>query len=368
MTVALHSRTPFALFALALAWLPLSCGGTSKQVRRSPELDTLARTGYRVAVMPFAVSASSDDVIVESLAPLGALLELEGVRDEAPPLERAGTVMRRAVAAHLAQGEYAIVELWVTDTQLAHAGISADEARDPANVRRVAETLSVQGVLYGDVTRWNRNYLVVESTQAVELELRLIDAQTQEELFFTRHEESRAEGVTGGPTGQISALTAPIAGLTGSTLVKLAREVAYASAQDLTGVDLTDRLSLEAARGNVPRLSFASIVVEGDSSTFVMGESLRVVAVGTAGQDVRFRLGRYLVDVPLEQVAVTRDPRGDRATYVGTYVVQEPEVINDLPVVVTIRSPKGHLRSSLRITMPEHVTIGGRSGASVATN
>ena len=354
-------RAPFDILRgvaiLALALLA-ACGGTDLTLRRSPELEGLGHGGYRIAIMPFEVSADEDGFITESLAPLGALLKLEGVSDDAPPLEQAATVMRRAVAGHLTSGPMQVAELWVTDTELAHHDISPEEARDPDNAARIAEILDVQGVLYGDIFRWNRSYYLVEARQTVGLRLRLVEGLTREELFFSERSETRAAGVTGGPTGQVSALTSPIKGLSGSTLVKLARSVAYGGAMDLSGGDLSEQLSVEEARGDVPRISFASVISNGEAGRYATGEALRVVAVGTADQQVTFDIGRFATSIPMTQSSVDDGPRGARGTYVGSYVLQPGDVAANLPVYVTIRSPEGRSVSSVhRVNVPEAVNL-----------
>ena len=80
-----------------------------------------------------------------------------------------------------------------------------------------------------------------------------------------------------------------------------------------------------------------------------------MVAVGTAGVEARFDLGRYRVGVPMVEVKRLGDERGDRSTYVGTYVVQPGEQLPATPVYVSLRRTTrgGATRSVRRVPQGE---------------
>jgi hypothetical protein len=78
----------------ALAWLA-ACTSVDVKQHAEPELAMLRTMGYRVAVLPFVVSAPEDGFFSESLAPVGEVLALEASR-EAPMREQIGELAARA--------------------------------------------------------------------------------------------------------------------------------------------------------------------------------------------------------------------------------------------------------------------------------
>lgn len=327
--------------------LVAACSHASMTLKTAPDFDLIRSGGYRLAVMPFSVSAEMDGFFTEALGALGDLLAVEAVNENAPPTAKAATIMRRAFTASLAGGPFQVADLWTVDTELAHAGFTLEQRRDRANGRRFAELLDVDGVLFGDVVEWNRSYYVAQSVQRVGLEVSIVDRRKGETIYEARRTEQQGAGISGGPTGQISAITAPIEGLKGSTMAVLARQLARNAAKELTGVDPASDIDSAASRGDAPRIAFSSVALPG-KLPLRAGETVTVVAVGTPGADVRFDIGRWRTGVPMVQRDVVDDPRGPRATYIGEYMVQQGEKILAAPIFVTVRKQTDRL--ALRTT------------------
>lgn len=307
-----------------------ACTSVSVQQEADPGLTAARTMGYRLVVAPFAVTAPADGFLEESLAPVGELLALEA-RRELPMRAQLGTWLHGDVVAWLRQSEFEVVDPWHATTQLAHAGLDEVAARDPANVAAVARATGADGVLYGDVWRWNRNYWVVQSVAEVALRLELVDAGTGRRLFRTDRRESIGSGLTGGPTGYSSAATEPIAGLRGSHLRTLTRSVTRHAVADLNGGDLGNQPGPTS-----PRLAVVALARLHDGP-FRTGERIDVVAVGSPDCDVRFDVGRLRTSVPALPAERHVDPLGDRATYLGHYVVQPGDVARGLPLECSIQ-------------------------------
>lgn len=323
------------LLLVGLMGLAAGCTGISVQSEVSPKLAALRSMGYRVAVMPFTISAPTDGFLSDSLAPVGELLALEGRRD-APMGDRLGQLLRGDVVAWLQQTDYQIVEPWQSTTQLTHAGFTSDQTRDPANAQALARILGVDAILFGDLRRWNRSYYVVQSVAEVALQLQLIDGSSGERLFTTERTETIGSGITGGPTGYASIATEPLAGLRGSHLRALTRSVARNAVAELNGGDL----------GNTPgpltpRLAVVGLAQQHEGP-FQVGERIDVVAIGSSDCDVRFDIGRLRTRVPMLQTERHPDPRGERATYVGHYIVQPGDTAGPLPLSATIHRGMAH--------------------------
>lgn len=315
---------------LCLVLVAASCTGVSVHSEVAPELAPLRAMGYRIAVMPFVVSAPADGFLSEALAPVGELLALEGGRG-APMRDQLAQVLRRDVVTWLQQSEFAVQDPWQTDTQLTHAGLGAAAANDPARAGELARVLGVDAILFGDLQRWNRSYYVVQSTAEVALQIEVVDGGSGERLFRTARSETIGSGVTGGPTGYVSIATEPLAGLRGSHLRNLTRSVARHVVADLNGGDLGN-----TPGPMTPRLAVVGLAQQHEGP-FRLGERVDVVAVGSPDCDVRFDVGRLRVRVPMVQTERHPDPRGERATYVGHYIVQPGDLAGPLRLSATIQ-------------------------------
>ncbi|MCA8949765.1 MAG: hypothetical protein KDE27_09700 [Planctomycetes bacterium] len=323
--------------ALLLAIVPLGCSGVDVRREVAPEFAMLREAGLRIAVMPFATTAPQSGFLGDALESLGGVLALSA-NSASPPRERVAGLLRADVVGWLQQTGLEVVEPWHIDTQLAHAKVSPEAARSTESAAGIAQALGVDAVLYGDVTRWNRSYYVVQSFAEVGLHLTLVDAGGRR-LFETERAESLGAGIGGGPTGYVSAVTAPLAGLSGEHLRELTRSITRNAVADLNGGEL----------GVVPGPLTPKLTVVGLAAThdgpFRIGERVEVIAVGSPGCEVRFDIGRLRTEVPMVQTSVMADPRGDRATYVGHYVLQPGDTAVDLPLGCTIR--RGAARRSL---------------------
>ncbi|MEO6593694.1 MAG: hypothetical protein ABIP94_02955, partial [Planctomycetota bacterium] len=323
---ATRSTTAPLLLMLLLA----SCTGIAAESHAEPELERMRAVGYRIAVMPFKNSAPEEGFLTSSLAPVGELIALEG-GGGGPTRDKIGSMLHDDIVAWLQQSEFEIMDPWTVATLLDHSMFTLENQQDPARAADLARTLSVDGILFGDVQRWNRSYYVVQSTAEVALHLELIDGGSKKRLFRTERTESIGSGLTGGPTGYISAATEPLAGLRGSHLRYLTRSVARHAVTDLNGGMLGTQPGPMS-----PRLSVVALAKE-HAGPFRIGERVDVIAVGTPDCDARFDIGRLRVDVPMRQTARHADPRGDRATYLGHYIVDAADVAKDLPLMCTIQ-------------------------------
>ncbi len=332
-------RRPRPLVIAALAGAA-ACTSVDVQHHSEPQLAQLREMGYRVAVMPFTVSAPEDGFVSESLAPLGELLSLEASR-ELPMRDQIGQLVHGDVVAWLQQTEFEVVDPWHVATQLGHAGFAPARQRDPANAAAIARAVGADGVVYGDLRRWNRGYYVVQSVVEVALHLELVDAATGVTLFHTDRAETIGSGITGGPTGYVSAATEPIAGLRGSNLRTLTRAVSRHAVADMNGGELGNQPS-----PTTPRLAVVALAKEHDGP-FRSGERVDVIAIGSADCEVRFDLGRLRTAVPMRQTERHDDGPRARGTYLGHYVVAAADAAEELPLTCTIQ--RGSARRTITI-------------------
>lgn len=347
---------------LLIAWLPCACATTTATSRTDPALPMLRAQGYRIAVPPFAVSAHDEDFLPDTLAPVGDLLALEFGAPALPGRDRLGSLLRQQVIGWLGQSDFEVIEPWATDTALAHRGLHGPALQDRAHAPMIAALLQVDGVLYGDVTRWHRSYYVVEARAEVGLRLELVDGATGRSLFATERIESQTSGLRGGPTGITSAATEPVAGLRGSHLRELSRRAARSAALDLAGGTVGELPEPRTA----PRLSFVAVALPHEGP-LADGDRIDVLALGTPGCEARFDLGALRRGVPLVEIGTTDDPRGARSLYQGHYVVQAMDRAAFLPVSVTIRGNGQNRASATRHRWQGSVSLGAEPAGLAAS-
>lgn len=340
---------PFAALALLA-----SCAVVEVEARPAADLPALRAAGLRVAVMPFVVSADEDGFLGETLAPIGELISLEANRGR-PLRDAIGDLVHGDVVAWLQQGDFEVVDPWHVATQLTHAAVPTAHWRNPAHAATVARACGADAVLYGDLRRWNRNYYVVETIVEVALALRLVEGATGRELFAGLRRETLDAGLSGGPTGYSSAATTPIAGLRGSQLRTLTRDVARHAVADLNGGELGGTPGPTS-----PRLSIVALAKAHDGP-FRAGERVDVVAIGTPDCAVRFELGRLRTAVPMRQTERHEDARGVQATYVGHYIVGPADAADDLPLACTIERGLARRVVTARYRWEGAVALRGRS-------
>lgn len=342
-------RGPWSL-AAGLTLLA-ACTSVASHHHSEPELARLRAAGYRVAVLPFAITAPDDGFVAQSLGPVGDLLALEQGRD-LPRRDRIAALLHDDVAVWLQQSDYQVVDPWHVATTLAHAGLSSDAIQNRSRAREIAALVGADALLYGEVRRWNRGYYVLQTVVDVALQLELVDGGSGRTLFTSERTETMGSGLTGGPTGYVSAATEPIAGLRGSYLRNLSRSVARHAVADLNGGELGDQPG-----PTTPRLGVVALARMHDGP-FRAGERIDVIAVGSPDCLVRFDLGRLRVGVPMNPIARHDDPRGARATYVGHYVVADGDDAADLPLSCTILRREARRSVALRVRWEGAVSLG----------
>ncbi len=346
--IAFHVRR----LALALLGLLLgACTSVDARHEQAPELARLRSVGYRIAVLPFVVTAPEDGFLSDSLTPVGELLALEAHR-ELPLRERLGMLVHDDAVAWLQHSEFEVLEPWHVLTLLHHTGNQPKGSAPRSQLPAMARAVGADGILVGEIRRWNRGYYVLQSVVEVGIHLELVDADTGKVLFAGDRLETIGSGLTGGPTGYVSAATEPITGLRGSTLRSLTRSVTRHAIADLNGGEL----GAEAGTTS-PRLALVALAKEHDGP-FRVGERIDVIAVGTPDCDVRFDLGALRTAVPMRQTARENDPRGARATYLGHYIVQATDHAEDLPLQCTIQHGAARRMVAARYRYEGSVSLG----------
>ncbi|MEK7714931.1 MAG: GNA1162 family protein, partial [candidate division NC10 bacterium] len=120
-----------------------------------------------------------------------------------PDKEEPARVVTRMIHGSLSATPYDVLKLQLVEERLVRAGLGdprAAQAKEPAELAKI---LKVDGIVYGELTHWNRIFLGAYAQVASGASIKLVDARNGT-VLFERKEVSRShEG--GVPTNPISA-------------------------------------------------------------------------------------------------------------------------------------------------------------------
>ncbi|MCA8922090.1 MAG: hypothetical protein KDD82_09790, partial [Planctomycetes bacterium] len=168
--------------ALLLLLAPL-CGCQTLTVEhRAPELRL--RAPLRVAVLPFADRADGDFGLA---VPLGAMMDVVPLMsDDAYARANGPRIFRDKLIANLRLAPLEVLPPQVVDAQLAamtppRTEVQATDRRSVA--QQVGSALGVDLVVFGEVSEWDRNYVLLASWVSAGLAVEVRDGRSGELLF-----------------------------------------------------------------------------------------------------------------------------------------------------------------------------------------
>ncbi|MBI2103953.1 MAG: DUF799 family lipoprotein [Candidatus Omnitrophica bacterium] len=142
--------------------------------------------------------------------------------------------LREHLVASLQESAFQVLELQQIDAALKARGWTEGQPLPEAlPLGEVARELGADAWLRGAVTKWGRTYLVVQSWVTTGMALELVDAGSGEVIWSAEQTNRRQAGILKGPTGYKSLVTAPLTGLRGSHLDRIAIHLSRVLASEL---------------------------------------------------------------------------------------------------------------------------------------
>lgn len=247
------------------------------------------------------------------------------VPPEDPDKEEPARVVTRMIYGTLSATPYDLMKLQVVEERLVRVGLGDPKAAQAKTPAELAKILKVDGIVYGELTHWNRIFLGVYAQVAAGAHIKLVDARTGT-VLFERTEVSRShEG--GVPTNAISAAIQLV-----QSALKL-REIELIRASDdlvrglLKGVP-TPPLG-EARRPP----AFGNVLSDGAGRLLKIGDVVTVIAQGQPGV-----IGTFDVQPVTKNVALEETSEG---VYVGRYTVKPGDNATDAFVVARLADSAG---------------------------
>lgn len=266
------------------------CAGTYNQTVSFNPSEPL-----RVAVLPFVAVDKDGKVMQEEGRLIVDTLSVVSSEQKENPAQ----TVRRQVLTELQHTGLDIVSPAMIDVDLPHRGFGrSDGTLDIEKVRATSpkelceKFLDCDAVLYGEVTKWDRTYLAIQTINVVGIHLKLVSARDNKVLFESASNDSESRGLTKGPTGISSLILEPIKGLDSDIIVDLARSVVQKTLAPLRQDNRPEYLQ------SGPPVIFAASH-DAQSGTLVHGKPLIVVAYASEHQNAVFSIGNEVASVPM---------------------------------------------------------------------
>lgn len=142
-------------------------------------------------------------------------------------------LLRMNLAARLGGAHFDVIEFGRIDSEFKARGFSAQNFPSADDAIDLAKAAGGKAVLMGEVTRWGRMYMGIESQVYAGMKLELVDCETGVRLWELEDQEKRSAGLSKIPTGLSSAAMSPIMGLRDKYMIECANDLSRGMADDL---------------------------------------------------------------------------------------------------------------------------------------
>ncbi len=299
---------------IALALLVCSVLGCGPEVFvRGPYFDVT--TPQRIAVLPFVDRTGHETITSEPFTAVVDALPLVGRGLSRGP----STMLRNRFTVNPYRSNLDVVHPGIIDAILSHNKLDQHDKIDAIDPAELATLLGADLLVYGEVVEWDRFYYLVESRVTVALQVRIVDGRSGETVFEAQQEESHTSGLRGGPTGYLSAATAPLLGLSMSHFIDLCNALSRL---------VTNPLVIQESpkfKGEQPPF-IAAATHNGVGRTLRTGDVLKVYMVGSPAGRGFFRIGPAGPAVPMTEFGAGR--------YQGSHVVQQGDAFQNTVIEV----------------------------------
>ncbi|HKE00990.1 MAG TPA: GNA1162 family protein, partial [Planctomycetota bacterium] len=337
------SRALPALLATA-ALLLGGCKSLSVDARRDPSFHPTASSPIRVAVLRFDDKTGGTSPLLYPFLPfiwLASAITLQ-VPEATPDPAKGAETLRALLIARLRGSALNVVDPATVDNTLGHAGLLWKESS--VDARELGRLLKVDAICYGTLEGWSGRYYVVESHTVVEATVRLVSCVDGLELFRATVAVTDAAGVSGGPTGYISAAATPLAALGSGPYRRLAIDW-----NEAVGMELIGAYSSDAAASAEPAPYITNVAPHTPPPDgYKPGDVVEVLAIGSPGCRASFDLGTLRIHIPMVETGRSSrtgvlNPTETSGVYQGAYVVDESDHLRDAPITVTLESRSGRV-------------------------
>jgi hypothetical protein len=191
---------------------------------------------------------------------------------------------------------------------------------DKPDASQLGQRLGADALIFGRVTQFETLYAVAYSSFTVGIELKMMDAKTNQMLWSVKHEEVQRSGsIPMSPIGAIIAAASTAMDLSRYNIVNASNRLCLATVDTLPP-------SANLKGKSFPRIT--NLVHDGVNRVLKKGDRLQVGIEGTPGLSASFVIAPW--DAP---VAMTEKEPG---SYIGTYIVKPNDTLGDGQIIVRL--------------------------------
>lgn len=234
-------------------------------------------------------------------------------------------VVTRMIYGSLSATPYDVLKLQLVEERLVRAGLAdprVAQAKEPAELAKI---LKADGIVYGEMTHWDRIFLGVYAQVAAGAHVKLVDARNGQTLFERREVSRSHEG--GVPMNAISAAITIV-----QSALKL-REIELIRASDDLVRDLLKGVPTPPPGEARRPPAFAHVLSDGAGRLLKAGDVVTVIAQGQPGV-----IGSFDVQPMAKNLALEETSEG---VYVGRYAVRPGDNATDAFVVARLADGAG---------------------------
>lgn len=242
--------------------------------------------------------------------------------------EFAFTVVRRTMVNHFSTKNYRMLHWRDVDNRLSLAGLDSAVAMAEKSSAELREILEVDGLLYGNITHYNKTFAGVYAQIAVGVELRFLNAQDEVIWEVKDVQRSHAGGLSTNPVGLImNALVAA---------KHLYGDINLYRAADELGRDLAKEMPEPKGLSQRRKPVITNVVHSGVDQFLKYGDTLEIGVEGAPGMTaVAFIDGIGLVDL------IEKEP----GQYIGKVALDKKHNLTDIAVIGRLQDDFGQTSS-----------------------
>lgn len=278
-----------------------------------------------MAGQPATTSDEETEIISDSNLPRTiAVLPFQNETDS----EFAYEVVRRTIANHFSTSNYRMLHWRDVDTRLQLAGLESSEAVSAKSHAEIRDILGVDGLIYGDVTHYEKTFAAVAARISVGVDLKFVNASDEVIWQVSNVQKSYAGGVATTPVGLIMNALLAARHIYGDINL-------YRAADDL-GRSLATQLPQPESVSQRAKPMISNVVHSGVSQYLNYGDTLEIGIEGAPGMTAVASIdGIGLIDLT----------EAEPGQYVGKIALDKKHNVTDTAVIGRLQDEFGQTSS-----------------------
>ena len=286
-----------SIFILVPILLMLQSCVATKNTIITPEMTSLFEGEYKVA--PYM-----QDHIPKSVAVL-PFVDLSKSKENID-------IVRRGFYNHFSSLPFADMELYKIDSLLAKAGLTDNEVINKTTPQELGRILGVDAVVFGEISNFDKLFLVMYSQVSVGAEIKMYDTKTGKFLWSGKHTVRKHEGgISTNPVGMIAVVI---------TAALNVRDIQLLRANDDLFRDMVKTIPMPSLAEALRPPSIILLTQDSKGLPKKAGDEIKVVIQGTPKMRAWFDIGDYKKHIEMKEI----EPGG----YYGVYKVLPGDNIN----------------------------------------